>query len=61
VIQPGFDARASYFLALGHVAVALAVLREDQAAIARLASAIGEMVESTLLPEHETVIVDALK
>jgi hypothetical protein len=61
VIQPGFDARASYFLALGHVAVALAVLREDQAAISRLASAIGEMVESTLLPEHEAVIVDALK
>lgn len=61
VVQPGFDARASYFLALAHVGVALAVLREDQAAIGRLAGAIGEMVESTLLPEHEALIVGALQ
>lgn len=61
VVQPGFDARSSYFLALAHVGVALAVLREEQETVGRLAGAIHEMVESTLLPEHEALVLSALQ
>ena len=61
VVQPGFDARSSYCLALAHVGVALAVLREDQETLGQLAGTIREMVESTLLPEHEALIVSVLQ
>lgn len=61
VVQPGFDARSSYYLALAHVGVALAVLREDQEALGELAGAIREMVEATLLPEHESLILSVLQ
>jgi len=61
VVQPGFDARSSYYLALAHVGVALAVLREDQETLNQLAGAIDEMVQSTLLPDHETLILSVLQ
>lgn len=61
VVQPGFDARASYYLALAHVGVALAVLRDDQELLGQLVGAIGEMVEATLLPEHETLVLQTLQ
>lgn len=61
VVQPGFDANSSYFLALAHVGVALAVMREDQEILGQLAGAIHEMVEAALLPEHEALIVAALQ
>jgi hypothetical protein len=61
VVQPGFDARAGYFLALAHVGVALAVLREDQEMLGQLTGTIDEMVQSTLLPEHEALVTAALQ
>lgn len=61
VVQPGFDTRCSYYLALAHVGVALAVLREDRATLNELAGAIDEMVESALMPEHEALVVGVLQ
>ncbi|MDF2630904.1 MAG: hypothetical protein K0R39_4735 [Symbiobacteriaceae bacterium] len=61
VVQPQFDARAGYFVALAHVGVALAVLREDQEMLGRLTGAIDEMVQSALLPDHEELVTAALQ
>lgn len=60
-VHPGFDARHGYFLALGHVAVALAVLQEQPEAVGILASAVGDIVQTGLTPEHEAVILRALE
>lgn len=60
-VHPSFDARAGYFLALGHIAVAVAVHREDQAVVSALATAIFSMVESGLEPAHEALILGALQ
>ncbi|HWI53330.1 MAG TPA: hypothetical protein VNT01_14400 [Symbiobacteriaceae bacterium] len=61
VVQPGFDARCSYYLALAHVGVALAVLRDDQATLTELVGAIDEMVQSALVPDHESLVVGVLQ
>lgn len=61
VVQPQFDARAGYYVALAHVGVALSVLREDQEMLGKLTGAIDEMVESALLPEHEALVLSALQ
>lgn len=60
-IHPGFDAQAGYFLALGHIAVALAVHREDEALVAQLAAGIGDLVESGLTPAFEHLVTEALR
>lgn len=60
-IHPGFDAEAGYFLALGHIAVAAAVSREDQASVGEIAAAIAALVESGLSPEHEATILSSLQ
>lgn len=60
-VHDGFGAQDAYFLALGHIAVALAVLREDAALIGQLAQAVGEIVTSGLEPAHESLILEVLK
>jgi hypothetical protein len=60
-VHAGFGAEEGYFLALAHIGVALAVLREEPEAVAPLAGAIGELVESGLQPGHEPLIREALQ
>jgi hypothetical protein len=59
-VQPGFGPEEAYWLALAHVAVAVAVLQEDEVAIGRLTQAILAMVEEGLTPDHQTVIREVL-
>ncbi len=59
-VHPDFGPESAYFVALGHLAVALAVHREEQETVARLAGAIGEMVTQGLKPEHEADILAVL-
>lgn len=59
-IHRSFDADAGYFLALAHLGVAIAVDAEEQERVARLAQAIGEMVESGLSAEHRQLIIETL-
>lgn len=58
--HPGFDAPSAYFLALGHIAVAVAVHNEDEEQVGRLAGAIATMVETGRTPGHEALILGAL-
>lgn len=60
-VHPGFDSRSAYFVALGHIAVALAVLQEQPEQISRLAGAVAEIVGSGLTSEHEALILGALR
>jgi hypothetical protein len=60
-VHPGFDGRSAYFVALGHIAVALAVLREQPDLIGQLAGAVGEIVTAGLTPAHEALILGALR
>lgn len=60
-VQAGFDAEAGYFLALAHIGVALSVTREDQEAVAALASVIAGLVETGLTKEYEAIILGVLR
>jgi hypothetical protein len=60
-VHAGFGPQDGYFLALGHIAVALAVLRDDAALIGQVAQAVGEIVTSGLEPGHEALILKALQ
>lgn len=60
-VYPGFGARDAYCLALAHIGVALAVHREEQAAVGELAGAVAAIVASGVTPEHERLIAGALK
>ena len=60
-VHPGFDARHGYYLALGHVGVALSVMKDDPEAVNRLAGAVGEIVQAGLTAEHEAAILAVLE
>lgn len=60
-VHPGFGPQEGYFLALGHLGVALAVHQGASAWLPRLTSTIGEMVETGLTKEHEAVILSFFK
>lgn len=59
-IHPSFDADAGYYLALAHLAIAIAVNQENEKAVSTMAETIGEMVESGLSDEHRTRILAML-
>lgn len=59
-VNPAFDAEAGYVLALAHLAVAQALSRDDQAAIADLAQTISEIVQEGLRPAHRLRVQEAL-
>lgn len=59
-IQSAFGPEEAYWLALAHVAVAVAVVQENQEAIGQLTGVIIALVESGLAPEHTTLIQSAL-
>ncbi|HLO04410.1 MAG TPA: hypothetical protein VK191_14970 [Symbiobacteriaceae bacterium] len=59
-IQPNFGPEEAYWLALAHVAVAVSVLQENQAAIDQLTEAILALVEQGLTPEHPALIQSIL-
>lgn len=60
VAHPSFDADAGYFLALAHLAVALAVSRSETEQVDQLAAIIAELVEDGLQPTHRAAILSAL-
>lgn len=57
-IHPGFGPQEGYYLALGHIGVALALYREEAEWLPRLTAAIGEIVESGLTEAHERLILN---
>jgi hypothetical protein len=60
-ITPAFNAQAGYFVALGHIAVAAAVNRNDQETVNQVAGAIMALVEAGVSPESEATILAALR
>ncbi len=60
-VHPGFDAQTAYFLALGHLGVALAVHNGDEALVGQLAGAIADLVETGRSGEVEALILGALR
>lgn len=56
-----FDAEAAYFLALGHIGVALSLNRENQRQVESLTDAILGLVQGGCGTEWETAILSALK
>jgi len=60
-VHTSFDARAGYYLALAHLAVAAAVNREEPDAVEQLAEAIAGMVERGLRPNDEALILSLLE
>jgi hypothetical protein len=60
-VHPSFGAEAAYFLSLAHIGVALAVHREDEERVGRLASVVLELVEGGLDASHEPIILEALR
>jgi hypothetical protein len=61
VVYPGFGAQDAYCLALAHIGVALAVHRDEHAAVGELAGAVAAIVASGVTPAHERLIAGALK
>jgi len=59
-VHPDFDAQSAYFVALGHIGVAVAVHQGDQSAVDHLAPTIAAIIESGRSPEHEMSILSAL-
>lgn len=60
-VHPGFDAESGYFLALAHIAVAVAVHREQHESVQDLAGAVLALVEGSFQPEQERLILEALR
>lgn len=60
-LSPRFDAEAAYFLALGHIGVALCLHRENARLVERLTGAILGLVQDGAGPEQEVAILGALK
>lgn len=60
-VHPGFDGETAYFLALGHIGVALALHNEDQELVGTVAGAIGDLVETGRSKEIEELILGALR
>lgn len=56
-----FDAEAAYFLALGHIGVALSLHKENRDHVKRLTGAILSLVQDGSSPDQEAAILGALK
>jgi len=59
-VRPEFGPKEAHLLALAHIAVALAVHREEPESVARLAAVVRAAVEFGLTPEDEAQVVAAL-
>jgi len=57
-VHAGFGPRDGYYLALGHIGVALAIYHDKTEWLPRLTAAIGGIVESGLTESHEKVILE---
>lgn len=57
-VHPGFGPQDGYFLALGHLGVALAVYQEQADWLPRLTEAIGEIVAEGLTAAHENLLLE---
>jgi len=60
VVCTDFDAESAYFVALGHIGVAVSVHAGNQPAVDRLAPVIAALIASGRTAEHEQVILSAL-
>lgn len=56
-VSPGFGPQEGYFLALGHLGVALAVHEAQPDWLPRLTEAIGEIVTEGLTPDRENLLL----